>query len=87
MKNHLLNIILVLVIVIGGLYLIQPEPAYAQSSCPECETCVVREGDEPCPTCFSSECDQTSGTKCGTLENGETGEQTECWRSGGVGAG
>jgi len=80
MKQHILNFVLVLVIAIGGVYLIQP--AVAQTGdCPDCETCSVPKGEDPCPECFSSDCaDEENDRKCGTLENVDSGEHVVCWR-------
>lgn len=79
MKQHILNFVLVFVIAIGGVYLMQPATALAY--CPDCETCTVPAGEEPCPYCFDDECDADKGTKCGTLES-SSGKQIECWKPG-----
>lgn len=67
MKNYLANILSIFIILAGGIYLIQPTDAYA---CPECPTCTIEPGEEPCSECFASTCQEiVYDYYCGALED------------------
>jgi hypothetical protein len=74
MKQHILNFLFVLVIAIGGLYLMQPPTTQAQS-----KTCTVEEGEDPCTECLGNNCEEGDDQTCGLLEG--DGEYVQCTKT------
>ena len=66
----ILNIFLVAIIAIGSIYIVYPETVLAQGTCSGCADCL---GDE---------CDQSSGTECGKIQNVNTEEIITCFKPG-----
>lgn len=73
MKTLILNLLLCFTIITGGLYLLQPTPTMAQTTC-----------TGGCTGCLGEECDKSSGTYCGSIERQSDGKIFRCYKSGGA---